>query len=385
MRLKFKLKTDGSATKDIQGPIIAIGNHQCNFDFAAAAITLRQIQFNFVVTTFFFNSWFLKMVLGWIGAIPKRQFIPDISVIRKIYRAVGNGQSVFIFPEGQVGYYGAEVGIDDAIGKLIKHLKIPVVNVNLNGGFLSYPKWARATYPARMEAKSELILTPEQIETMSEEEIFITIKNALAYNDFDWQRKRMIPSKKDRMTEGLQNILYRCPACNRDFVMTSSGTKLCCSNCGYTVTLNRYAFFESESKEQPLIYDNIADWFLMQRREVEREVEKGSLPFVTACKLTSTKPGSGGYFPRGEGTLSLDFDGLHFDGTRDGKPYSQLFSVDTQSAVTHNTSVWGVDFAGDDCNYAFSPDDPRKMIKIVELYSAVRAHRDKNIADLKKS
>ena len=375
MRVRFKLKVDRSAVKGIKGPVIAISNHQCNLDFVSAALTFFPLRFNFVVSTYFFNGNIPRFALGLAGAIPKKQFIPDIKTVRDISRAIGNKQSVYIFPEGQVGYYGTLVGIDSAIGKLVKHLKVPVVTVKLRGGFLSYGKWSRALYPARMEATGECLLTPDRIDGMSEKEIYETIREALSYNEFDWQRQHMVPSKKDRLTAGLENILYRCPACETDFTMTSVKNELHCSNCGYSVRLNRYAFFESPDNT-PVLFDNITDWFLMQKAEITKEVENGLIPFVTRCRLMATRKGTMGYVPRGEGTLTLDFNGLFFEGIRDEQPFCMLFSVDTQTAVTHNTGVWGVDFASEDCNYAFCPDDPRKMIKLVELYTEIRNRRE---------
>jgi hypothetical protein len=135
--------------------------------------------------------------------------------------------------------------------------------------------------------------------------------------------------------------------------------------------MNRYSFFEAVDGNT-LIFDNVVDWFKMQQKAIENEIAEDFLPFVTDCILMSTKKNSLGYMLRGEGKLTFDTDGLLFEGIRDNTPFTERFSIKTQTAITHDAGIWGIDFAGEDCNYALCPTDSRKMIKIVEMYSALR-------------
>ena len=373
LRLYFHLKIDKKGIKGIKGPVIAVANHQSVLDFAITALAVWPIKMNYLVSTYYCNDKKLKFLLDLVGTIPKKQFVPDTSTILNTGRALSRGQSVFIFPEGQVGYYGSNVGIDESIGKFIKHFKVPVIVVKLRGGFLSNGKYSKKTFPARLEARSELLLSKDQVVQMEHNEIFKVVKEGIYYDDFEWQRERMIPSRKKRSTDGLQNILYRCPSCNTDFTMTPCEDRLFCSKCKYTVRQNKYGFFEPAGDTKDVVFDSVTDWFRMQQSEIKKEIENGMLPFSTHCKLMSTQKNSLGYCMRGEGFLTISHEGLFFDGLCDGEKFMESFPVTVQTAVTHDSGVWGIDFVGEDCNYAFCPDDSRIMIKIVEIYSMVRS------------
>ncbi|MCL1830088.1 MAG: 1-acyl-sn-glycerol-3-phosphate acyltransferase [Oscillospiraceae bacterium] len=377
IRMYFRMKIDRSEIKGMKGPLIAIANHQSNTDFIKTALAMWPLKLNFLVSSYYLNSGLLRYLFKKVGAISKKQFVPDTPAVLAAYRAILNKQSIIIFPEGQVEYYGAEVAIDESIAKLIKRFRVPVVNIQLRGGFLSNGKWSKRAYPARVEIGCSVLLNTEQIAAMSEDEILTVVKEGLTYNEYDWQREKMIPSSKKRLTKGLENILTRCPSCNHEFAMTSDKDTLSCSYCGYTVRLNRYGFFEAVGSYD-LIYDNTVDWFRMQQREIQKEMLVDTPPYISECTLRSTKHNRLGYFYRGRGVLTLDTDGLSYDGTRDGEPYSELFSIKTQIAVTHSAIVWGIDFIGEDCNYAFCPDDPRKMIRIVEMYSILRKSMERD-------
>lgn len=378
LRLRYRIKVDNEKIKGMKGPFLVLSNHQSNYDFAVTALAMWPLKMNYLVSTYFMNSRLLGFFLKKVGAIPKTQFIPDSLAIINAYRAVVNNQSVIIFPEGQVGFFGASVGIDKSIAKLIKRFRVTVLNVKLRGGYLTNSKWSKKHYPARIEANCDLLLTKEQVLSMTEDEIYQSVIDGLTYNDFEWQREKMIPSKKKRMTEGLQNILFMCPKCKKEFAMTSSKDKLCCDSCGYQVRLNRYGFFEADEGET-VIYDNAVDWYKMQQEIIREKVENNILPFTTNCNLMSTDKKKLGYFMRGKGKLTVDRNGLFYEGTRDNEPYTQLFSIKTQSALANSCDVWGIDFIGEDCNYAFCPDDPRKMLMIVEIYAVLREEYESNM------
>ena len=378
LRILFRIKIDKTRIRGITSPVIVIANHQSNYDFAVTAMAMWPMKLNFLVSSYFMNSKLLRGLLKLVGTIPKVQFVPDSSAALLSYRAIKNNQSIIIFPEGQVEYYGAEVTIDESIAKLIKRFKVPVVNIKLRGGFLTNGKWSKRSYPARREVIIDTLLTKDQIAIMSEQEILKEVKEAISYNEYDWQRQKMIPTRRKRLTTGLQNILYRCPSCEKDFAMLSKKDTLYCEYCSYTVKLNKYGFFEAVEGDQEVIFDNTADWFRMQQRQIKKEIES-ILPYTTQCELRSTNKNSLGYSMRGSGVLTIDRDGLYYEGTRDNEEYSALFSHKVQSEVTHSADVWGIDFIGEDCNYAFCPDDPRKMIKIVEMYSLLKTLEKVNV------
>lgn len=376
-RLIYGLRLDRSQMKGLKAPVLVLSNHESNFDFFVSAFALYPLKLHFMVSTYFFHHSLLGRLLYLMGCVPKKQFVPDTSAIKTVLRLAENKENICIFPEGQTCYTGEVSDIDMSTAKLVKKLGITTAAVTVRGNHLTFPKWANGRkYPSRVEGKAKIILTPEQIKELSLCEIEQILSAALYYNDFEWQRETMAKSRKPRTTDGLENIVYRCPKCNRDFAMRSDkGRKLICESCGYSVVYNDYGFFETENNEKP-VYDNSADWFNFERRAISEEIDSGGLPFVCDCSLGKTVEGKQGYTPCGEGTMTLDEKGIHFVGTKNGEPFEVGALYEHQTTLPHNAGLCAIDIHGVGENYALIPDDRRKMIKFVEGYLIMRKRRD---------
>ena len=61
-----------------------------------------------------------------------------------------------------------------------------------------------------------LLFTPEQLEKTSVEDINARIVEAFQYDDFAWQKERGIRISYPKHAEGLQKVLYQCPACSTE-------------------------------------------------------------------------------------------------------------------------------------------------------------------------
>ncbi len=375
-RLFYGLKINNAEVRGLKAPFLLLSNHESNYDFLMDAIALYPNKLHIMVTTYFFHHALLGRLLEHMGCIPKRQFVPDTKAIKSVLRIIERGENVCIFPEGQTCYTGETCDFDESTAKLVKKLCVPVVASTVRGNHLAFPKWAPGKkFPARCEVYARVILTAKEISELSAEEIYTILKRELSYNDFEWQRGVMAKSRKPRTTSGLQNILYRCVNCKADFSMTSDGkNRLVCSKCGYTAELDDYGFLHAVNGET--VTDNCAAWFNLQRAAINAEIDAGALPFSSPCRLMRTIEGKQGYFDCGEGTVTLDGTGIHFNGVRDGEPFSVEALYERQSALPHNCTFWAIDIHGEGENYALAPDDPRKMIKFVESYLIMRKRTD---------
>ncbi|MEG0832913.1 MAG: lysophospholipid acyltransferase family protein [Oscillospiraceae bacterium] len=371
LRTKYNVKIDKSELDGIKAPVLVLSNHQSNIDFLIAAIALYPIKLNFLVTTYFFHQSQLKWMLDTMGCIPKKQFIPDVHSIKQMLAVCERGDSIGIFPEGQVCYTGETCDIDASIGKLVKKLGLTTVTVSIRGNHLTMPKWgAGITEIGKVEAKACVMMTSDEILESSVEEINKKIHGALEYNEYEWQRKTMAECKKGRTAQRLETILHRCPFCGTDFAMQSDKNILFCEKCGYSVRRNSYGFFEKNC-DRDVVFDNPVDWYHMQRDEIEREIDGGKLPFVSKCNVYHTVEGHHGYTLCGEGVMSLDKNGLHMVGDENGRPIESITLLERQSNLAHNAPLCAVDIHGEGENYAFEPDDGRKMIKFVEMYACL--------------
>ncbi len=371
----YGLRLDRGGIKDVKGPVLLLCNHESNYDFLLCAMGFRQ-KFNFMVSTFFFHSALLSRVLRLMGCIPKKQFVPDAGAIKGVLEVAKRGGSVCIFPEGQVCYSGAANDIDMSVAKLVKKLGMTTAVAAVRGNYLSFPKWAcGAKFPSRIEWSARVLFTPEQLAGASVDEIGAAVQRALDYDDFDWQRAHMCKSRRPRTTAGLETVLYRCPACERDGVMRADGRRLYCEKCGYEVILSDACFFERPSGEPP-VYDSVSGWFRYERQCLERELDGGALPLVSACTLHKTVDGKQGYTRCGEGKMTLGERGLRFEGIKDGAPFTVAALYEHQTALTHNAKLCAVDVAGEHENFALAPADSRDLFRFVEGYLYLRKRRD---------
>ncbi len=375
-RLFYGLEIKNEGVRELKSPFLLLSNHESNYDFLMDAIALYPRKLHIMVTTYFFHHALLGRLLQHMGCIPKRQFVPDTKAIKSVLRIIERGENVCIFPEGQTCYTGETSDFDESTAKLVKKLGVPVAASTVRGNHLAFPKWApHKKFPARCEVYARVILTSDEIEALSVEEIYEILKRELSYNDFEWQREVMAKSRKPRTTSGLQNILYRCVNCGTDFSMTTDGkNRLTCCECGYSVELDDYGFLHAADGET--VADNCASWFNLQRNAINTEIDAGALPFVSPCRLMRTVEGKQGYFDCGEGRMSVDETGIHFNGTRDGEPFSVEALYEHQTTLPHNCTFWAIDIHGEKENYALAPRDPRQMMKFVESYLIMRKRTD---------
>lgn len=370
-KLFYGLQIDRSGIEGLDGPVVVLSNHQANTDFILTAAALYPIKLNFMVTTYFFHHTLLAWLLRKMGCIPKRQYLADTASVRMCLGIAKRGGSLGIFPEGQVCYTGENNLIDRSIAKLCKKLGMTVVTAAIRGNHLSYPKWGCGKkYRGRVECTVSVLYTPEQLKALSVDEIYDGILSRLTYNEYEWQRSKQVAFRPKHDTNGLQSILYRCPACKSDCTIASKNGALVCEACGYSVAFGDDCLFHLVSGER-LAFDNPAAWHDWEFAEIERALAAGE-GLEAPAKLLRTVDGKFGYSPCGEGTLRADARGLHFEGLCDGAPFSISALAERQGNVTHNAKRKGIDVEGETCNYLLAPENPRMLGKFISYFVAAR-------------
>lgn len=374
--LAYGLRIDRRAIRGIKKPVLVLCNHQSNYDFLVAAATAWPLKLNFMTTTWFYNGKMAARLLNWVGAIPKKQFVPDTGAIKSAMKVIARGDSVAIFPEGQVCYSGMNCDIDESIGKLVKKLGVTTINIKIRGNHLTWPKWylGKGTFHGRVESTAEVLFTPEQLRDMPLDEVTQKTLAALRYDEYAWQRERHARFRPAyRPADGLPVVLHRCVACDAEFATASAGNELYCERCGYRVAINRYGLFEQRS-DGPLLHADPAGWYRRQQRAMEKEAAAGKLlPATCHCALYKTVPGKHGYTRCGEGNMTLDATGLHFNGTKDGQTFQYSVLYERQTALTHSAAECAIDIPNEEGgNYGFAPDEHRRMIYTVDLYTIER-------------
>ncbi|MBO4220481.1 MAG: 1-acyl-sn-glycerol-3-phosphate acyltransferase [Clostridia bacterium] len=373
-----KLHIDRSGLEELRAPYLVVCNHQSMADFCAVARIFMPDVLIFVVTTHFFADPVMSIGLKIGGCLPKKQFISDLTAVRRMLKAVRSGKSIAIFPEGQTCYSGQSNDVDPSIGKLVKLMGVPVVNVQIRGNFLTTPKYSHSVYPSYAEAKGHVLLTAEQVAEMTDKEIAEKISEGIAFDEYEWERSVMKKSSRPRDLEGIENILWLCPSCGREHTMATSGRDLFCTECGYRVSTDDYGFLHN-GDGSPARFDTPPKWFNWQYEELEKQLIGGTLlPFTLKGRFLESGPGNyseSGYCCHGEGTATINQKGLVLDVTRDGEPFTYKISPEIVFNLTHSADLWAFDIPDtekNDTHFAFDPEESRDMMKVVQTWTLLR-------------
>ncbi|MBQ7719387.1 MAG: hypothetical protein IJT56_02285, partial [Clostridia bacterium] len=153
---------------------------------------------------------------------------------------------------------------------------------------------------------------------------------AFSYDEYEWQLEKGIRVTYKGRAEGLEKVLYQCPACGTEYRMKTSGAELVCGACGRRWTLSELGQLEADGDP---IFSHIPDWYEWERGNVRREVEAGTYTTGDMPVTVRSLPNAKRFILLGEGTMTHDMTGFHVSG-RDGdgdpfvmeKPVPSLYS-----------------------------------------------------------
>ncbi|MDR2867094.1 MAG: 1-acyl-sn-glycerol-3-phosphate acyltransferase [Acholeplasmatales bacterium] len=311
------------------------------------------------------------------GVFCKRRFNSDVSIVRVFKKLVSSNQLVGLFPEARFSVTGELSSIPTSTGKICKYLGIPVVVMLFHGHYLVEPNWGngkRRKLPIHCEQK--LILTKEQVETMSVQQINEVIKKELYYNEWDYQKQNNILIKEDFRAEGLEKILYKCPHCASEFVMSTHRTHLKCNNCGA-----EYLYHEDSHLEClnfPTIFTSISDWLHWERKKVREEIEAGTYYYHEVLQ-TYAYPHPMNILDLGLVEVTHDLNGFKAKGRYNGADFvffkkpQQNFSLQTEFSCRSFNRQDIFAFSTNNNTLFFIPHNPMVIQKLYfateELYN----------------
>jgi len=245
--------------RKLKAPYLVLGNHVGFWDPFVTGTFLPEFT-RFVASDAAFRTPIFRFFLTRTGTIPKKKNIRDTKVIRDIIAVIRQGDNVGIFPEAVRNWSGTGFPIDPSIVKLIRLLKVPVVVPVLKGMNLFNPRWSVKMRRTRVLVDYNLLFTAQQIQELSEEEIYDRLLNTIHHDEVEYQRKAMVPVRSKRKAEHISHALYVCPDCQSIDSFRCKGNDFRCEKCGYDIHINQFGFFERIS-EGKLYYDNIRDWY----------------------------------------------------------------------------------------------------------------------------
>ena len=212
-----------------------------------------------------------------------------------------------MFPEAVYTLDGTCVPLPTTLAMFVKKLGAPLCMLQTNGVYLHVPAYGyvkKRNVPIHAELR--YVLSPDEIKQMSIQEIQDVINKEFSFDDFRWQKENNVVINESFRADGLHKILYKCPHCQKEGGMQSSGIHLYCTECGKKWELTELGYLKALDGQT--YFDHVPDWYRWERECVRKEVLDGSYGFDVPCDIMAIVD-TKALYKIGSGRLTHSADG----------------------------------------------------------------------------
>ncbi len=319
-KVRFKYHFVGTEKLGKKEPCLILMNHSCFTDLEIASKIFYPRPYQIVCTSdgFVGKEWLMRC----LGCIPTAKFVNDTALVRDMLYAVKKLKtSILLYPEASYSFDGTATPLPSSVGKLLKLLRVPVVMVRTYGAFLRDPLYnALQIRQTEISADVEYLLSPEQIEEKSVQELNAILTERFTFDNFRWQQEHGVLIDEPFRADHLNRVLYKCPHCKTEGKMLGKGTRLICQACGKGYELTEDGYLKALDGETA--FTHVPDWYRWERECVRKEIEDGvyslQIP-VKICMMKDTKA----IYEVGTGELTHTRDGFRLTGCDGALDYRQ--------------------------------------------------------------
>ncbi len=362
LKLFFRLKVERGGPLP-RGPFVVVCNHQSFMDFLLAMLTVYPHRLNAVAARKFFLYRPLNRLLPLMGCIPKSLFDPDPHAIMGMRSVLKRGGRVLLFPEGRCSVDGTYMGMHKSTGKLIKKFGVPVVSCRIEGSYTAMPLWRKRPRCGRVRVRLAHVFSAEELRRLPVEEINSRIDESLG-GDRPPSAKPLAVFRAKRLAEGLENVLYYCPACGRQFTLETRDNTIFCTACGAAAVMDRAMGLASAQGQA--LPPSVHAWYKRQAVYENQLLQEGQPPPATQVTLRMPLDAGKGVGACGEGSLWLEPQGWHYDGGLLGQQVQLFFPIDTVPAMPFDPND-NVQIYAHGNFYLFTPENKRACVKCATI------------------
>ncbi len=372
----FKRKFLRNEIKNIDGAAVVIGNHQAALDFTTMiGATSRHI--TFVVSDSFFNTLPFKKPMELIGVIPKQQFQTSIKEITKMRSAINDNEILMLYPAGLMSEDGLSTPFPSSTYKFLQWLNADIYAARTSGTYFCTPKWSSKIRPGRTYMDIHKIIDKAELANISPEEIQARVDEALMFDAYREQEKHMVKYAGGDNVAGLENVLYICPHCHKEFsIKVKNKNTLYCTECGFAHTSDKYGFLHNSSGVGDEIR-YVSDWSRMVSKQIDDLIERGELTELSAdATIQTILHEKRKYVNVGRAKITLTPEKFIIDGVINGEKAlievpttffaSIPFKPGRQIEIQHNK-----------CTYRCVLDDGKLAMKFVNMVEKFYRMNDK--------
>ena len=286
-------------------PYILISTHASMLDFYMALCLTFPHRVYWISTVEEFIPRFF--IFRRIGVLAKRKFTNDPKGAMRYLEVLKRKKILVIYPEARYSFMGETERIDKGLGRLAKMANVPVVLNREHGNYLYCPQWSdhkvRKVRPIVNEI--ETIIDKHDVEVLSAQEIQEKIESKFYNSEEDWMELKNIKISYENRAVGLERILYKCPHCGQEFMMSSESHFLKCNKCGVTYDYLENGKLECINAESKFEY--VSKWYKWEKACVKKEVEEGTYHFEDDVRVEKLLGAGIGFVPQ-EGHYHLTHD-----------------------------------------------------------------------------
>lgn len=308
----FKCKKDDLKKLVKNEPCLILMNHSCFTDLMIAVSIFSPRKLSIVCTSDGFVG--KERLMRGLGCVPTQKFVTDIQLVKDIIYCIKTlKSSVLMYPEASYSFDGTATVLPESLGKLVKKLQVPVMMVSTKGAFLQDPLYNNLQKrKVKISAEVKYLLSADDIENKSVDEINEIIKNEFTFDNFRYQQENNIKITESFRADYLHRVLYKCPHCLSEFTMNGSGDSIICNNCSTEYHLTETGFLECKNNDGK--FSHIPDWYNWQRECVKEEILNNTYNFDSKVKIMVLKDFKNIYdIGYGKLTHSLNGFTLHSD------------------------------------------------------------------------
>lgn len=126
------LRVKGKYRVPKRGGLLILSNHISDLDPPAVQVACHRTIY-FMAKSELFDMRILGRVIRWFRAFPVKRGEPDRSAIKKAIAYLRAGETVCVFPEGELSEDGAMLPLKPGVALIVRMAEVPVICVGLVG------------------------------------------------------------------------------------------------------------------------------------------------------------------------------------------------------------------------------------------------------------
>jgi 1-acyl-sn-glycerol-3-phosphate acyltransferase len=263
--------------KEPKPPYILLANHAHELDAFLIAYFLKH-PVHYLGSDE--KSSLLQLILAeLVGMFYTQKGTIDTKAAKKIFSYLKNNESVAFFPEGEGTYDGETDDFSFNIIKLIKKFNIPILTVNITGGYLTKPKWSKHSRHGKVIIQFRTI-TKEEINKLNNDEIYNKVKKHIYNNDIKSPILQNVKFIGKNLTHDVQYVLWKCPKCYSIDTIYGKKNTIFCTKCNSQWNL------DGNMRITPFIKNliDLKDWNEWQKEEIKKTLKSKKINELTKSK-----------------------------------------------------------------------------------------------------